>query len=132
MYVLWVNVLYWCIPPAVKNCCRKHYSKSFLLWFLSCRTSSEIDDKAVESFVDEDDFIISLDYNDKDGVCSIVLETSSWRMVSGFFCLVLYFTEMKDIVCKLNLCIFYWSSLQVMSTRKIHLTFSCSSVQQWK
>lgn len=40
-------------------------------------TASEIDDKAVEAFVDEDDFIISLDYNEKMGVCSVVLETSS-------------------------------------------------------
>lgn len=56
---------------------RHHYSKLFSLWLLSCRTSSEIDDKAVESFVDEDDFIISLDYDAQNGVCSIVLETSS-------------------------------------------------------
>ena len=56
---------------------RHHHSKLFPLWLLSCRTSSEIDDKAVESFVDEDDFIISLDYNAQNGVCSIVLETSS-------------------------------------------------------
>ncbi|KAL9973747.1 hypothetical protein ACROYT_G020242 [Oculina patagonica] len=50
--------------------------KSFAL---RCKegTSSEIDDKAVESFVDEDDFIISLDYNAQNGVCNVVLETSS-------------------------------------------------------
>lgn len=59
------------------NHCRKYHPKSFALWLLSCRTSSEIDDKAVKSFVDEDDFIISLDYNAQNGVCSIVLETSS-------------------------------------------------------
>lgn len=59
------------------NCCRKHHSNPFALWLLSCRTSSEIDDKAVESFVDEDDFIISLDYNAQNGVCNVVLETSS-------------------------------------------------------
>lgn len=59
------------------TCSRHLHSKHFALWLLSCRTSSEIDDKAVESFVDEDDFIISLDYDAQNGICSIVLETSS-------------------------------------------------------
>ena len=59
------------------TCFRHHHSELVVLWLLSCRTSSEIDDKAVESFVDEDDFIISLDYDAQNGVCSIVLETSS-------------------------------------------------------
>ena len=77
---------------------KKHYSKPFALWLLSWRTSSEIDDKAVKGFVDEDDFIITLDYNEKMGVCSIVLQTSSWRMVLEFLCLVLYFAKKKDIV----------------------------------
>lgn len=85
LFVLEVHVYYWCISSAVINCFRSHRSKPFALWLLSCRTSSEIDDKAVESFVDEDDFIISLDYNAQNGVCSIVLETSSWRMVAGSF-----------------------------------------------
>lgn len=54
-------------------------SDSITSFALRCKEGmvSEIDDKAVEAFVDEDDFIISLDYNDKMGVCSIVLETSS-------------------------------------------------------
>jgi len=43
---------------------------------ISCRTSSEIDDKAVKEFVDEDAFLISLDYDAEKGVCSVVLETS--------------------------------------------------------
>ena len=53
---------------------RSHHTQHVLV---SCRTSLEIDDKAVEGFVDEDDFIISLDYNAQEGVCSVVLETTS-------------------------------------------------------
>lgn len=39
----------------------------------------------MESFVDEDDFIISLDYDAQNGICSIVLETSSWQIILGSF-----------------------------------------------
>lgn len=90
-------------------------------------TASEIDDKAVEAFVDEDDFIISLDYNDKMGVCSIVLETSSWQMVSEVNGLLFYFAKLEDIIYKLYwLCIFYRSSLLVMSTRRMQYLFLCN------
>ncbi|XP_029203714.2 grainyhead-like protein 1 homolog [Acropora muricata] len=38
--------------------------------------SSEIDDKAVSEFTDEDTFLISLDYNAEKGLCNVVLESS--------------------------------------------------------
>ncbi|KAK2563406.1 hypothetical protein P5673_013104 [Acropora cervicornis] len=38
--------------------------------------SSEIDDKAVSEFTDEDTFLISLDYNAEQGLCNVVLESS--------------------------------------------------------
>lgn len=41
-----------------------------------CRPSSEIDDKAVSEFTDEDTFLISLDYNAEKGLCNVVLESS--------------------------------------------------------
>lgn len=121
-------VLYWYIPSTV-SCymCKKHFSKPLALFLLSFRTASEIDDKAVEAFVDEDDFIISLDYNDKMGVCSIVLETSSWQMVSEVNGLLFYFAKLEDIIYKLYwLCIFYGSSLLVMSTWRMQYLFLCN------
>lgn len=118
MYVLRVYVLYWCIPPTVLNCCREHHSKLFALWLLSYRTSSEIDDKAVESFVDEDDFIISLDYNAQNGVCSVVLETSSWQMVLGFLSQV--FVLLQD----------EGHSLQVKFVHNILLKFTASDIYE--
>ena len=59
----------------MKNYFRSHCPKQFSLAFF-CRTLSEIDDKAVQEFVDEDAFLISLDYDAEKGVCSVVLETS--------------------------------------------------------
>lgn len=49
--------------------------KSFAL---RCKegTSSEIDDKAVKEFVDEDTFLIFLNYNAEEGNCSVILEAS--------------------------------------------------------
>lgn len=52
----------------------------------------------MEAFVDEDDFIISLDYNEKMGVCSVVLETSSWQIVLEVHDLVFYFAKLEDII----------------------------------
>lgn len=45
---------------------------------LRCKegTLSEIDDKTVKEFADEDAFLISLDYNAKKGRCTVVLESS--------------------------------------------------------
>jgi len=36
----------------------------------------ELDEKCLKTFVDEDDFIISLDYDSADGTCDITLAGS--------------------------------------------------------
>jgi hypothetical protein len=37
----------------------------------------ELDEQSVKAFIDEDDFIISLDYDSIDGTCNITLSCSS-------------------------------------------------------
>ena len=44
---------------------------------LSFSRSLEISDQTVKGFGDEDVFNITLDYNNEDGVCSVVLEGCS-------------------------------------------------------
>lgn len=108
----------WCTIYASKLKCSEacyNYTDIFLLqwkatlevtvlsifpWLFFCRTSSEIDDKAVQEFVDEDAFLISLDYDAEKGVCSVVLETS-WRRKLGY---VSQFSPVQRTVFKLYLC----------------------------
>ncbi|KAK3750856.1 hypothetical protein QZH41_020239 [Actinostola sp. cb2023] len=55
----------------------KYRSQSPLRYhLLNIGADVELDEKCLKTFVDEDDFIISLDYDSADGTCDITLAGS--------------------------------------------------------